>query len=135
MTFGKSINNSDEDLVYTGTWETDEDPIYYGSSCSFSKKGSVQYIFEGDGISLYGLKNVDLGIANIYIDDVLVDEIDCYSPKREAYKIFEKTELGEGSHTIRVETTNTKNPDSSETYFVFDRFEVLKLASFDLSVK
>jgi beta-fructofuranosidase len=67
--------------------------------------------------------NVDLGIAHVYIDDVFVAEIDCYSPIGGAQQLFTKSDLTDGMHTIRIVRTDDKNPLSSGYNIVHDYFK------------
>ena len=67
--------------------------------------------------------NVDLGIAYVYIDDELTAEIDCYSPIGGAQQLFTKSDLSDGTHTIRIVLSGEKNPLSMGYDVVHDYFQ------------
>lgn len=96
----------------------------------FSQKGSAEYEFTGDAISVYTKSGSGAGIANIYLDDVLVATDDQYSAaeqfNRRVYtKVFEET----GTHKIRIETSGEKNVAASGITLNVDCFKVFRLNS------
>lgn len=111
-------------LVETGSKAHGNKHIY------FSQKGSAEYEFTGDAISVYTKTGSGAGIANIYLDDVLVATDDQYTAaeqfNRRAYtKVFEKTE----THKIRIETSGEKNEAAKGTTLNVDCFKVFRLNS------
>jgi len=85
--------------------------------------GSLQATFIGTRIEWYGLKNVDLGKADVFIDGALSQSgIDAYSPKRQNALLFTKGGLANGAHTIRVAVTGQKNSASTGAALVHDYF-------------
>ena len=108
-----NVDDADSGVTYNGTWNAiNNDPIYYNSTCHVGNttNGYFQYTFTGTQVDWYGLKNVDLGMADVYIDDVLRgDNIDCYSTTRAVQKLFSISGLSNASHTIKVVVTGTKN--------------------------
>jgi len=112
--------------TYNGTWVTDVNPLYYNTTCHVSNtiNSDFQYTFTGSQVFWYGLKNDDLGMATVYIDGVMAaDNIDCYSTTKAVNMLFSKTNLSNGSHTIKVVVKGTKNPSSSGTAIVHDYFD------------
>ncbi|OCT15057.1 hypothetical protein A8709_13150 [Paenibacillus pectinilyticus] len=116
-------------LTYTGSWTYfQNDSVYYGNDCHVTNSGNVEFTFTGTSVDWYGLVNNDLGLANVYIDGVLDRSgIDTYSPKRAVQKLYSKTGLSNGVHTIKVVATNTKNPASAGTAIVHDYFSYLPI--------
>ena len=119
-------DDADTGNTYTGSWTTvTGESGYYNKTCHVgtSVGASVQYSFSGTQVSWYGLKNVDLGMASVYIDGVLTaDDIDCYSTVRISQLLFHKTGLSTGIHTIKIVTKGTKNPSSKGFALVHDYF-------------
>ena len=66
--------------------------------------------FTGTRVEWYGLKNTDLGKADVYLDGQLVTSgIDCYSALRQNALLFTKGKLTSGAHTLKVVATGQKN--------------------------
>ena len=120
---GTIIDDADLSVAYAGDWGTDNSTFYYSRTCHFSstKGGFFETTFDGTRVEWWGLKNVDLGKADVYIDGARVDHaVDCYSPTRTLYKLFEKSGLHKGKHTFKVVITGDKNPASTGTAIVHD---------------
>ena len=110
---------------YQGNWGTSEgypDRFYGGDEHWFNFQRytqgdplpSYEIKFKGTGIELYGEKQPQLGIYNIYLDNEKIDTVDAYSEQRVASgKIYSKTGIEYGEHTLKVELSNTKNSSSS----------------------
>ena len=87
---------------------------------------SYEIKFKGTGIELYGEKQPQLGIYNIYLDGEKIDTVDAYSAQNVASgKIYSKTGIEYGEHTLKVELSNTKNPSSSACDGEIDYAKVL----------
>jgi hypothetical protein len=121
-----TVDDADARTTYTGTWNACNEGIYFGGTCHYGNTtgGAFSYTFTGTQISWYGLKNVDLGRADVYIDGALVTGgIDCYSTTREIQRLFFATGLAAGTHTIKVVVNGQRNPASANTFLVHDYFE------------
>jgi fructan beta-fructosidase len=126
-----AVDDASTITSYNGTWVTDVNPIYYNSTCHVSNtaSSSFQATFTGTQAFWYGLKNIDLGMAAVYIDGVLAkDSIDCYSTTKAVNLLFSKTDLTNISHSIKVVVKGIKNPSSTETALVHDYFDFPKVA-------
>jgi len=122
---------------YQGNWGTSEgypDRFYGGDEHWFNFQRytqgdplpSYEIKFKGTGIELYGEKQPQLGIYNIYLDGEKIDTVDAYSAQRVASgKIYSKTGIEYGEHTLKVELSNTKNPSSSACDGEIDYAKVL----------
>ena len=67
-------DDTDSGVIYSGTWNSvNDDSVYYRSTCHYGNtaNGYFQYTFKGTQIEWFGLKNVDLGKADVYIDGTL----------------------------------------------------------------
>ena len=120
------IDDRDPRTAYSGSWNQYSENIYYDNTCSvpFSQGAFVSLTFTGNYIAWHGLKNTDLGYAEVILDDVSQGKIDCYSASRITSMLFEKGGLPEGNHTIKIVRTTEKNPASSNYFLVHDYFEV-----------
>jgi hypothetical protein len=119
------VDDKNASVVYTGIWTQANEGRYFGGSCHFSGSAlaDVQTMFRGTRIEWYGLKNVDLGFADVYLDGALVQAgIDTYSAKRQNALLFTRGGLANGQHTIRVVANGQKNAASTGIALVHDYF-------------
>jgi photosystem II stability/assembly factor-like uncharacterized protein len=81
--------------------------------------------FAGDGVTWIGMRAPMAGIANVYVDDVLEAQVDCYaSSARWREVMFTKTGLGPGTHKLVIEVSGNKNPSSNGRTIMVDAFEI-----------
>ncbi len=119
------IDDGAASVAYTGTATVANENRYFGGTVRVlvGQGSSVTATFTGTRVDWYGLKNVDLGWADVYIDGVLaVSGIDCYSPLRQNARLFTTAGLANASHTIQVVVNGTKNAASAGTALVHDYF-------------
>jgi len=132
------IDDADAGNLFSGTWETlAGESGYYNTTChvSTSVGASVESTFSGSQISWYGLTNIDLGMASVYIDGVLTaDDIDCYNSIRISHLLYTKTGLSSGNHTIKIVAKGTKNPLSKGIALVHDYFGCIAAPSLPTAV-
>jgi sucrose-6-phosphate hydrolase SacC (GH32 family) len=116
------IDDGDASVVYTGAWTLATETRYFKSSAHFNTSGpSFEVSFTGTRVEWYGLRNADLGQADVYIDGALVTGgIDCYSARRQNALLFTKGKLANGAHTLKVVVNGKKNAASSGTALVHD---------------
>lgn len=115
-------------IIYYGEWAEYKKPYFSGGTSKFASGtgSSASLKFYGTGVRLYGLKSAGKGIANIYIDDVLVDKADCYAESEQwSELLFEKIDLSNNVHTIKVEVSGTKSDNSVGYQVNIDYFQVL----------
>ena len=125
-------------ISYGGGWRTSvgyPDRFYNGDEHWFNfaryynEGDELPYYsvtFKGTGVEIYGEKQPQLGIYNVYIDHEKVETIDAYSQSRvEKTKLFSKEGLTYGVHTLKVELANQKNEASSSCDGEFDYIKVL----------
>lgn len=123
----QTIDDADPATFYSGDWKTDDSQFYYKSTCHYSSDTGayVETRFIGPRIDWWGLANVDLGLADVYIDGVRVAAgIDCYGPVRSLNRLFSTNSLSKESHTIKVVVTGMKNRASAGSALVHDYFVV-----------
>lgn len=121
------IDDVNDSVTYKGNWGAfNGDDRYANGTCHVGndKTGSIEYTFKGTKIEWYGLKNSDLGYANIYIDNKLKAKVDCYSTNNRVSKLFSIDTLRAGTHTIKITVSGKKASASAGTYIVHDYFSL-----------
>ena len=76
--------------------------------------------FVGTGIEVITVTNADRGLYEVWIDSKKDKDVDTYSAqiKRQA-KVYEKTDLEYGKHTIKLVVKNQKSEASKGTKVEF----------------
>lgn len=115
------IRPNDTGITYQGTWHSGTSFRYtYNASGS-----SATYTFNGHGIEWYGVTGSDHGMAAVYIDDELVQTVDCYTEDRqEDTLIFKIDNLSSGQHTIKIVSLDQRNPLTTNTFVEIYKFIV-----------
>ncbi len=81
--------------------------------------------FSGTGVSWIGFRGPQTGIAIVHLDGTAVATVDAYHPTEVVGAVlFAATGLTNGSHTLAIEVTHTKNAASTDFYVVADAFDV-----------
>jgi hypothetical protein len=123
----KTVENVDTSIKYAGSWKKLNYTKSSGGNLFQTKgiSGSLEYSFTGTGITLYALKNKNMGKADIYIDGVKVKQIDLYSSSAK-YKanVFEKQSLVNKAHKIKIVATGKKTSAATGAYINLDAFKV-----------
>ncbi len=117
------VDDTSARFTYTGDWTTADEDRYFDNRCSVAHAAGdeLSLEFEGTRLDWYGLRNVDLGRADVYIDDQLMAEgIELYSGRRENALLFTITDLAPGTHELRVTVRDDKNADSAGFALVHD---------------
>lgn len=128
------IDDTSTRNVYTGEWGTGIESIYFNNTCRWASNASIELEFWGNTIEWHALKNNDLGYVTVYIDGKKTEDIDCYSNDRQVVKFFERHNLSNGKHTIKIVTKGEKNPSSNGYAMVHDCFKVQSVPAKSLSV-
>jgi sucrose-6-phosphate hydrolase SacC (GH32 family) len=121
------VDDTSPAVTYGGTWTQSNEGRYFGGACHFSgsPSASVETTFTGTRVEWYGLKNVDLGKADVFLDGVQApNAIDAYSAKRQNALLFTRGGLAPGAHTIKIVANGQKNAASTGTALVHDYFIV-----------
>ena len=98
-----------------------------GASAAVSTTAGTQatLAFNGTAIGWIGARSPDGGIARVYLDGVMVREVDTY---RHSLKVqdtlFKADALADGNHSLTIEVTGSRNGASSGTRVVVDAFDV-----------
>ena len=119
------VDDRGSGVRYTGNTFVSNEDRYFGGTCTVLRDQGTQVTatFTGTRVDWYGLKNVDLGRADVYLDGALVAAgVDCYSATRQNYRLFTASGLTDEPHVIKVVVAGTKADASTGTALVHDYF-------------
>ncbi|TLM70150.1 MAG: tandem-95 repeat protein, partial [Actinobacteria bacterium] len=114
-------------LEWTGTWSTLARTQFSGGTARYASGTgkSVTATFTGVGIDWIGAKTTSSGKARVYLDGALVATVDSYSNvSRFGEVLYSVSDLPEGAHVLRIETTGSKASASTGTNVWIDGFDV-----------
>lgn len=118
-----TLDDTSSELTYGGVWEDINHANDYNGTLkrSNAQNNYIELTFTGTFIEIVGRVQRLGGIAEIYLDDVLVDTIDQYHrPRLYQETIFSQDNLESGQHTIKIVVTGENNPDADGNYIYFD---------------
>ena len=111
-------------FTYGSNWgtATGVSDLYDGTAHWNSTAASTATLtFTGTGATIYGVKDVDQGIATYAVDGGTARSVDDYSSSRLAgAPVFRVSGLSTGTHTITIDVTGTKNSSSSSNIVALD---------------
>lgn len=120
------VDDRDTAVNYNTPWNQVNKSGYYNGTASHSTTTGnyAQLSFTGSSVKVVSKKGSNCGIADIYLDGVLVASFDCYSPS-EIFQVtvYENNSLEYGPHTIRIQVSGNKNPASSSRTIYIDCFQ------------
>ncbi|WP_066255986.1 S8 family serine peptidase [Neobacillus drentensis] len=123
----KMVENTNAAIKYSGIWTKPKYTKASGGTINQTKgsAGSLEYAFSGTGITVYAVKDKNMGKADIYIDGVKVKRIDLYSSSRK-YKaiVFNKQSLVNKVHKIKIVATGKKTSKAKSALINIDAFKV-----------
>ena len=122
-----SYQQTDSKLAWGGVWTAHKASDVSGGTYAKTKVPRSQVVvrFKGTGVAWYGTRASSLGKAQVEIDGVTVGTADSYaSSRRTKQKIFSKTGLPYGVHTLRITAKSSRNAASSGYGMVVDRVTV-----------
>ncbi|WP_152627949.1 hypothetical protein [Streptacidiphilus neutrinimicus] len=109
---------------YDSTWGTAAGvPDLHQGTAHWSNTtgGAATYTFTGSGATIWGVKDVDQGIAGFSVDGGPVTYADDYASTRTAQApLFSTTGLGAGTHTVTITNAGTKNASSANDTVAID---------------
>ncbi|MCC6544407.1 MAG: fibronectin type III domain-containing protein [Nitrospirae bacterium] len=115
-------------VVKTGTWATST--LYNPSGGTFinsNQQGATASLtFTGVQVTWIGPKHPAFGIADVYLDNILVGSVDTYINTAIGQQtLFTASGLTNTTHTIRITVSGRKNNASINTYVGVDAFDVI----------
>ena len=98
------VEESDPVFVYEGNWNEESNSAFSGGSCKYTTSASaaVSLTFQGESVEWYGQNDTNFGTAEVYIDGELDEVVTCTGAAMTGVKLYEKTGLSKGEHTIRI---------------------------------
>jgi hypothetical protein len=139
------LQETDPDVTYTAGW-TQDNALYASSAglltgwtqgfslrnwsagtamLSTTPGAQATFAFNGTGVSWVGARGTQTGIADVFLDGVLVAEIDTYSPTEQIQAaVFTRTGLANANHTLTIQVTGRQNVAAMSALVVVDAFEV-----------
>ncbi|TFE22571.1 S8 family serine peptidase [Cohnella luojiensis] len=104
-----------ESLLFEGSWSSLSKSAYSGGALKqIDAQGSVEFGFRGNVIEWIGSKNDSQGIANVYIDGLIVASPSLFSKSSVTKQSIFKKSLPNGHHSIRIEWTGQRDPLSKK---------------------
>ena len=118
---------TNEKLVYTGTWKATSDASASGDNFAFanSSGAAVTIHFTGIGLAWLAKKSPAYGEASVTVDGgspVIVDLYNADVLWRQ--EVWNSGVLGSGSHTVTIEWTGNKNAAATDTNINIDYLDV-----------
>lgn len=88
---------------------------------------SARIRFHGTGVSWIGLLGPSSGVADVYLDGVLVDSVDQFRPGTQVNAtLFARDDLPPGPHELRIVPTGERNPLSASSVTLIDAVDVIR---------
>ncbi len=106
----KRYDDKEVSIIFSEHW-IDDDGDYNNFGRTLKKTqvngASVQFKFQGTGVSIVGKRGEDCGSVDVYLDDIWQGSKDFYSENTEYRKsLFSCYNLENGSHEIRLVVSN-----------------------------
>ena len=124
---------NDTGFTYGGTWSTGACAGCFQADNHYTNATDATYSqqFTGNKVDLYSEKNSTLGIFAVKIDNGAEVLVDPYSAagRQDNVKVWGSPLLTEGTHTVTVRNTGTKNAAATGTWFVADRVKAISGAT------
>ncbi|GAA2008511.1 alpha-galactosidase [Nakamurella flavida] len=140
-TGGVTVNDPLSDITYNtnaqgnSLWEfatEDEHSSFFQDSQHYYQDNQhrstvagaeASWTFTGNSVTWVGPKNLDCGIADVYLDGVKVATVDLYATTwLKQQTLWTSGALTSGQHTLRVVNTGTKNASAIGTFVTIDAF-------------
>ena len=121
-----TYENAADAVAYSGSWGTAISGYDSGRSvATLAGTGYAQIAFRGTSVTWVARQTGYLGIAKVYLDGTLVGTVDLYSPDKQFKQaVYTSPTLSDGTHTLRVERSGSKNEASSGRSIDIDAFVV-----------
>jgi hypothetical protein len=123
------VEQNDPAIVYSGNWFLINNPAMSGGSAveTTDLPSNVTLTFQGDGVKWIAYRDEGSGIARVYVDGELKATVDTYSATTMSQTVMfsvDNLKPPNGTHTITIEATGTKNAASTGSWVWVDAFQV-----------
>jgi hypothetical protein len=123
------FQEADPSISYTQGWT--QGTRWKFSSGELSASSTTQgalatFTFTGTSVRFIGQRSINTGIARVYLDGVLVATVDTVATLFEEFQatVFSASGLTNTTHTLAIEVTGSRNPESTGNSIVVDAFDV-----------
>lgn len=98
------VDAMDNRITYTGSWNDDQNDSFQNGTARYASGAgaTAEFAFNGTAIRWYGQHDTNFGTARVYIDDVLIQEVNVNGAFEAQQLLFERTGLSAGSHVLRI---------------------------------
>ncbi|PPF09677.1 hypothetical protein C5C04_14500 [Rathayibacter rathayi] len=118
-----TVQETDPALDYAGSWKSMAGGDSGGGISYLTSAGSVSFTFIGTSWRWISRKTSSSGIAAVSVDGGPVTRVDRYSSTAQyQVPVYETTDLSEGTHTVTISYTGTKNAKSTDRNLIIDAF-------------
>jgi len=121
------VEETDPSITYTGDWIQAEPRDWSGGTAVTSTTAGAQaaFAFTGTSVTWIGFRGPQTGIARVFLDGALAEEVDTYAPDEEVQAVlFTATDLENTGHTLTIDVTGLENEASSGASIVVDAFDI-----------
>ena len=121
---GRRFQEEAAAVAYSGDWthgNVNRTWSEGAAATSVTAGARVTFTFTGTSVSWIGCRKLSTGLANVYLDDAFVEQINTYEPSPiEGYQhtVFRADGLANGTHTLSIEAVTTG------AFIVVDAFDV-----------
>jgi hypothetical protein len=128
VTIGLVQETPSASVVYGGTWSSGSYTWALGGQVRYTSTAgrTAQFTFTGREVAWIAPKHKNYGIANVYVDNILVGTVDLYAASLQTRQVLFRQEVTPGTHTLKIEVTGTKNAASTGTFVFVDAFVVVQ---------
>lgn len=123
----KSYDSSSPLLHYSGTWSELFSPAYVQKSVrtSSDRGAAMTFTFTGTGVEWFGNQDQKHGMAKVYIDGQLAQEVDAYNEaSMKQQRMFWTFGLPQGKHTLKIVNTGERHSEALGTVVDVDALVV-----------
>ena len=126
-----SVFQEETELTKTqGTWtQQSQGNAHGGAEKTNANTNTTDYalwVYAGYGFRLWARKANNLGILQLFLDDVSLGNVDLYAATAQAAAaIHSKLDVPLGLHRVKIKATNTRNGSSSANTIIADALEYL----------
>lgn len=125
----RHVDQEDQAVKWTGAWSTNRLPAHRGRSARLAMEttSSVSLAFTGTGVSWIGYRDEWSGIADVLIDGQRRATVDTYSKTaRGQVELYAVDDLRDGSHTLTIQPTGRRSPNSGGAWIWVDAFLITR---------
>jgi len=122
------VEQNNAAVKYSGNWYLNTNPAMSGGTAALAMdaNSSATVTFAGTGIAWIGYRDQWSGIAKVYVDGALQSPlVDTYAASELAQShVFSVSGLSEGTHTLMIVVTGTRDTTSAGAWLWVDAFDV-----------